>query len=133
MSEGGRAEVVYDLGKVKIDFQLFLTEWSVSYQILVTGSKNIVPSRSYLILNLENADNYSTHANFKRDLPKMDIIGISKSIFYKFWNIPLNLCSYIHRVKTPKLIEPNIDLGLWKLFVAENLSKKATDDNIFKI
>ena len=84
MSEGGRAEVVYDLGKVKIDFQLFLTEWSVSYQILVTGSKNIVPSRSYLILNLENADNYSTHANFKRDLPKMDIIGISKSIFYKF-------------------------------------------------
>ena len=31
-------------------FLLFLTEGSFSYQMLFTGSKNIVPSRSYKIL-----------------------------------------------------------------------------------
>ena len=47
---GGRGRGVFDLAKVKIEFLLFLTEESVSYQMLFIGSKNIVPSRSYTIL-----------------------------------------------------------------------------------
>ena len=34
----------------KSSFLLFLTEGSVSYQMIFTGSKNIVPSQSYQIL-----------------------------------------------------------------------------------
>ena len=38
------------LGSSKSSFLLFPTEGSVSYQMLFTRSKNIVPSRSYRIL-----------------------------------------------------------------------------------
>ena len=38
------------LGRSTSSLLLFLTEGSVSYQILFTRSKNIVPSRSYRIL-----------------------------------------------------------------------------------
>ena len=72
---------VDDLGKVKINLLLFLTEGSV---------KNIVPSRSYWMFQSWNyRTNYSTHANFKHDFPKIEIFRISKSISScKFWNRP---------------------------------------------
>ena len=38
------------LGRTKSSFLLFPTEGSVSYQMLFTRSKKIVPSRSYRIL-----------------------------------------------------------------------------------
>ena len=37
-------------GRTKSSFLLFLTKGSVSYHMLFTGSKNIVPSQSYQIL-----------------------------------------------------------------------------------
>ena len=36
-------------GRSKSSFLLFMTEGSVSYQIIFTGSENIVPSQSYRI------------------------------------------------------------------------------------
>ena len=38
---------------VKIEFMLFLVEDGPSYQMLLTGSKNIVHSQSYRIVMLE--------------------------------------------------------------------------------
>ena len=56
--------------------------------LLESGSNYIVPSRSYQILKYLNTGNYSMGMNFKRDVPKMDIFEISKSIFsYIFWAI----------------------------------------------
>ena len=83
----------------KSSFLLFLTERSVSYQMLFTGSKNIVPTRSYQILNPKNAGNYL------RVFPKMDIFGISKSIYsYIFWDKCMKPGSYVLGSKTELLI-----------------------------
>ena len=64
----------------KSSFLLFLTEGSVSYQMLFTGSKIFFLAVVIEFQNLENTCNYSMRENFKRDFPKMDIFGISKYI-----------------------------------------------------
>ena len=48
----GEGEGVDDLGNAKSSFLLFLVQGmsTVNYQMRFTGSKNIVPSRSYKIL-----------------------------------------------------------------------------------
>ena len=43
--------------------------------------KILFPAEFIKFWNFENAGNYSTHANFKCDFPKMDIFEISKSTF----------------------------------------------------
>ena len=63
IAQGARG--VYDLGKVKIEFSVVFDSWSVSYQMLLIGIKNIVPSRSYRILKIQVITNYSMCANFK--------------------------------------------------------------------
>ena len=64
----------------KSSFLLFLTEGSVSYQMLLLDQKILFLAKVIEFQNPENTGNYSTQENFKRDFPKMDIFGISKSI-----------------------------------------------------
>ena len=55
--------------------------------------------------NPEKMGNYRTRANFKCVFPKMDIFGISKSIFsYIFWDKCMKLGSYVLGTKTKVLI-----------------------------
>ena len=68
-------------------------------------------------LNPEYMGNYSMWANFKHVFPRMDIFGISKSIFYSFWDKRLKLESYVLGGKTKLLTELIFDLGL----VSENI------------
>ena len=112
----------------------------------VSASRSFLTDQKILLLaevikfwNPENTGNYSTRANFKRVFPKMDIFGISKSIFsYIFWDKCLKLGSYVLGTKTKLSSDQNFDLGLkseniefWKLLVAQNLQKWALA--IFKI
>ena len=79
-------------GWSKSSFMLYLLEGDPSYQILFTGSKNFVPSRSYRILKSWNTGNYSMHADFNRDLRKMTILefqNLSSPTFFiqSSWNL----------------------------------------------
>ena len=86
----------------------------------VSATRCFLPDQKILFLaevikfwNPENMGNYSMRANFKRVFPKMDIFGISKSIFsYIFWDKCLKLRSYVLGTKTKLSRDPNVDLGL---------------------
>ena len=51
-------------------FLLFLKEGSPSYQMLFTRSKILILAEVIAFLSLEFTGNYTTHANFNRDLRK---------------------------------------------------------------
>ena len=92
----------------KSSLTLFVIEGNPSYQMLFTRSKKMFLAKVINFWNFINACNYSTHANFKRDLPKLDFFLEFKNLSsptYKFWNRLLKLGSYVFGVKI-QIINP---------------------------
>ena len=87
----------------KLSFLLLLTEGSVSYLMLFTGSKILFLAEVIKFWNPEKKGSYSTCAKFKCVFPKMDIFGTSKFIFYIFWDKCMELGSCVLGTKTKLL------------------------------
>ena len=78
-----------------------------------TGSKITFLAVAIEFQNLENTGYHSTRKNFKRDFPKMDIFGISKSISsHSFRDKRPKPGSYAPGTKTKGPTEPIPDPGI---------------------